>query len=112
MAKKNICTALIQADVKILELSGVDTRAAVLVDGHLLGRTENQFRTFRFGLKNALLREEAELTLQFEAPVLAARRLFEQYRVGGEGGTTAGRTRRGWRCRPPAPPPRSTGSAT
>ena len=58
-----------------LVLSGVDTLAAIFVNGKLAGRTENAFQTYRFGVAELLHQGINELRIDFDAPhsLLAAK---------------------------------------
>ena len=51
-----------------LVLSGVDTLAAIFVNGKLAGRTENAFQTYRFGVAELLHQGINELRIDFDAP--------------------------------------------
>lgn len=51
-----------------LVLSGVDTLAVIFVNGKQVGRTENAFRTYRFGIKELLHQGVNELRIDLDAP--------------------------------------------
>lgn len=56
-----------QASVELV-LDGVDTLAAVFVNGMLVGRTDNAFRGYRFAVKELLRAGENEIAIDFEPP--------------------------------------------
>ena len=57
-----------------LVAEGLDTVATVAVNGVVVGRTENQHRTYRFDVDGTLREGRNELTVQFAAPVPEAQR--------------------------------------
>ncbi|MCT2085103.1 glycoside hydrolase family 2 protein [Microbacterium enclense] len=57
-----------------LVFEGLDTFAEIVLNGHSLGRTRNQHRTYRFGVDEALREGENELVVTFASPVAEADR--------------------------------------
>ncbi|WP_323986742.1 glycoside hydrolase family 2 protein [Microbacterium plantarum] len=55
-----------------LVFEGLDTFAEIVLNGHILGRTRNQHRTYRFGVDEALREGENELVVSFASPVAEA----------------------------------------
>ncbi|WP_308467376.1 glycoside hydrolase family 2 protein [Rathayibacter soli] len=49
---------------------GLDTVATIELNGHLLGHTQNQHRSYRFDIRQALREGENHLTVTFAAPVV------------------------------------------
>ncbi|WP_150307243.1 glycoside hydrolase family 2 protein [Planctomonas psychrotolerans] len=56
-----------------LVAEGLDTVAAVTLNGTLLGRTRNQHRSYRFDVRALLEEGENELAVEFASPVRSAR---------------------------------------
>ncbi len=57
-----------------LVFDGLDTFAEIVLNGHLLGRTRNQHRTYRLRIDEALREGENELVVTFSSPVAEADR--------------------------------------
>lgn len=57
------------ADRTDLTFAGLDTVATVLLNGHELGATANQHRSYRFDARAALVEGENELVVRFRSPV-------------------------------------------
>ncbi|WP_314453716.1 glycosyl hydrolase 2 galactose-binding domain-containing protein [uncultured Microbacterium sp.] len=57
-----------------LVFDGLDTFAEIVLNGHVLGRTRNQHRTYRFGVDEALREGANELIVSFASPVAEADR--------------------------------------
>ncbi|MFW6388197.1 MAG: beta-mannosidase, partial [bacterium] len=69
---------LLQCEYVELVFEGLDTLAEVVLNGRLLGRTDNAFRTWRFDVSDALANGENSIEVRFDAPVPAAARANEQ----------------------------------
>lgn len=66
-------------DKQVLVLHGVDTVAEVVLNGHVLGATDNMFVRYRFDVKGVLKADANTLQVRFASPVgEAARRAAEQ----------------------------------
>ncbi|RKO86371.1 galactose-binding domain-like protein, partial [Blyttiomyces helicus] len=51
----------------LLTFHGLDTRATITLNGHLIGHTDNQFRRYAFGVAGHLRAGENELIVAFES---------------------------------------------
>ena len=66
-----ICTDELLSDEKVfLVCEGLDTLATVVLNGHVLGRTDNMFRRYEWELKSLLNAQGVnDLTITFSSPV-------------------------------------------
>jgi beta-mannosidase len=62
-----------------LVAEGLDTLATIELNGVVVGRTENQHRSYRIDLRGALAEGENRLRITFDAPVPAAVRRAEEH---------------------------------
>ncbi|KAI6241675.1 Mannanase [Aphelenchoides fujianensis] len=62
-----------------LEFEGVDTVANVYLDGHLLGKTRNQFRTYSFNVTGRF-RPNSSLELTFKSIIHYANHQYKRYK--------------------------------
>jgi beta-mannosidase len=69
-----------------LVCEGLDTLAEISLNGKLLGKTDNQFRAFRFEVTGLLAEENNELTILFRSPLayIRARQLQRPLTGGGD----------------------------
>jgi beta-mannosidase len=62
----------------LLHCAGLDTLATVAVNGHMLGKTDNQFREWEFDVKEVLRPGENEIVVDFAAPLPYGRARLEE----------------------------------
>lgn len=80
----NVSEAFASASNLDIVLPGVDTAAAVSLNGILLGSVANMHRTFRLSVKSALsLRSPARLRFDFTSPVSFSSAAFAACSAGG-----------------------------
>jgi beta-mannosidase len=60
---------LLSADVVALECDGLDTLATIHVNGTEVAKTDNQFRTYRFEIKNLLKSGMNEISVSFSSTI-------------------------------------------
>ncbi|MDX2078959.1 MAG: glycoside hydrolase family 2 protein [bacterium] len=68
----------------LLRCHGVDTIATITLNGVVIGKTENMFRTYEFDVKPHVMVGENTLTIAIEAPLTYAQRMdAEKGKMGG-----------------------------
>lgn len=60
---------LLKMDRVFLVCDGLDTLASVTVNGHVVGKAENQFRQYRWDVRKVLKAGENEISVAFRSPV-------------------------------------------
>jgi beta-mannosidase len=66
-----------------LVCDGLDTLAAVWLNGQLLGETDNMFRAYRWPVRDLLRQGENEVRVQFRSPLRYTRSRYEQHPLPG-----------------------------
>jgi beta-mannosidase len=74
---------LLAEDNLDLVCDGLDTLAAVWLNGQLLGETDNMFCAYRWPVRDLLRRGENELRIQFRSPLRYTRSRYEQRPLPG-----------------------------
>lgn len=81
---------LLQCDAVVLRCLGLDTLAAVTVNGHLVGTAKNMHRTYEFDVKSALKPGENEITVKFDSPTRFIQNAYARSRADGSSDAMVG----------------------
>ncbi len=66
--------ALLAHDRVLLRCEGLDTLAAITLNGHLIGRTDNMFRTYEYDVRDYLVEGANQIEVRFDSPMRYVRK--------------------------------------
>lgn len=86
----HVPAALLQNDAVILRCEGLDTLAAITVNGTVVGAAENMHRTYEFDVKGVLKAGENQITVKFNSPTRFIKDAYAQSRADGSSDAMVG----------------------
>lgn len=78
--------SLLQNNRVLLRCDGLDTLATIRLNGHVIGRTDNMFRTWEFDVKSRLRAGNNRIEIRFDSAVNRVGKCQAKRRIPGGGG--------------------------
>lgn len=86
----HVPAALLQNDAVILRCEGLDTLAAITVNGTVVGAAKNMHRIYEFDVKDVLKAGENQITVKFNSPTRFIKAAYAQSRADGSSDAMVG----------------------